>query len=99
MDPIEQGKLFVATQRRYRDWTIKHVSGYVHGVVDGLNRDKPQEVYVQRLLKPKRNLYTIGYITGFIDAQGNDVAFDLGMRFKFAPKTIDYRWWESKIPS
>ncbi len=96
MNPIDQGKLFVATQRRFRDWSIKQVSGYVHGVVDGHNRDKPQGVYVRRLFEPKPDIYAMGYVTGFIDAQGSDARFDPGTAFKFVLKAAAYRWWEKE---
>lgn len=94
----EQEILFKLVQNRFKHWSIRQVSGYVHGVNDGLWRSEPKRVYVRGYQKQKP--YAIGYIAGFIDAYGGDAYFTEGIKELLQmhldePKRLNYRWWEN----
>ena len=93
LTPKVQEKLFELSKRRFSNWSTRQVSGYVHGIVDGLTRKKPQRVYVRNydLYDP----YAMGYILGFIDAQGLDAfASPWARSLGFCAGIIYYRWWD-----
>ena len=92
MKPEEQEKFFRLVQKHFPDWSSKRVSGYIHGVVDGLKRSEPRRVYV-RLFKKTRP-YAIGYIYGFIDAYGVDALMaSWSQDLPVGSTSMQYRWW------
>jgi len=94
MTPQDQEKLFKAVKERFHCWGAKQVSGYVHGVVDGLKCNEPQQDYV-RDFKKKRKTYAHGYIYGFVDAYGSDaLTADWSRELpELSMEALEYRWW------
>jgi len=92
----EQEKLFRMVRKRFHDWHIKQVSGYVHGVVDAVRRKEPRRVYVRKI--QKNSSYARGYIYGFIDAYGVDIVttdwYQLILHL-LPNRAPFYRWWQS----
>jgi hypothetical protein len=92
--PQQQERLFKIVRERYKGWDIKQVSGYVHGVADGLKRTEPRQVYIRGFKKNKP--YARGYIYGFIDAYGVDALIaEWGRELNLSGANIVYRWWEN----
>lgn len=92
MKPQDDEKFFQLVKKHFPAWSLKRVSGYVHGVLDGYKRNEPRRVYVRLFKKDKP--YATGYIYGFIDAYGIDALMakwsqDLPVG-NIAP---EYRWW------
>ena len=85
MTPQQQEKLYVATKERYKNWSTRQVSGYVHGVVDGSKHDEQQQKFIDR------NDYCIGYIYGFYDAQGDNVIVKILDR---PNRRSEPKWWK-----
>ncbi len=95
MKSKDQEKLFAAVREHFKTWSVEQVSGYVHGVVDGLKHDEPQQDYVQKSLA--RETYAIGYIYGFVDASGADVVdteWCKRISWIHDNTVIEFRWWE-----
>ena len=97
MTPRLQEKLFQLARQRYADWDTKKLSGYVHGIVDGLRRDEPRAVYLRSFRKQKP--YAIGYIYGFIDTYGADAFFSewIGDLDGITERSMEWRWWEDAL--
>ncbi|GAH37731.1 unnamed protein product, partial [marine sediment metagenome] len=86
MTPQEQEKLFKKVRRRFRRWSERKCSGYVHGVVDEARRKTANP----EMVKYRNEAYCCGYLCGFIDARG----FDAASRYKYIIRPIGYyRWW------
>ncbi len=93
--------LFKRVRKKFRQWSPSKCSGYVHGVHDGLEADRPKPPatdYIQDVLiygAFEARDYSIGYFYGFVDAYGTDVRPTLW--YREAPTTISrvisYRWW------
>lgn len=97
MIPTLQEKLFLLVRQKFPDWNVRRLSGYVHGVVDGLRRDEPRRVYVRGFTHKKP--YALGYIYGFIDAYGGDAFFSewIGELEGLTERSLDYRWYEEQL--
>jgi len=93
LTPKVQEKLFELSKRRFSNWSTRQVSGYVHGIVDGLTRKQPRRVYVRNYHEADR--YAIGYIDGFVAAYGPDVFVDSWTKYMVInPDNIEHRWWD-----
>jgi len=89
LTPKVQEKLFELSRKRYPDWSTRQISGYVHGIVDGLTRKQPRRVYERDIDKPDR--YACGYMYGFYDANGATGCVEIwGQKSRM----IEHRWWE-----
>ena len=98
LSPNEQSKLFTAARERFKKWTSRQVSGYVHGVTRGLAHDRPHQDYIDA--GKKREKYALGYIQGFIDAYGTD-ALAAKWCSELAELNLvlfdcNYRWWNDE---
>lgn len=90
MTPQEQEALFARVKERFCNRPYTWASGYVHGVVDGLERSEPRLEYLQDY---KTRPYAGGYMYGFIDAFGSDID-KWYENLDLDPNPADYRWWE-----
>ncbi|HEC62412.1 MAG TPA: hypothetical protein ENI27_09225 [bacterium] len=88
MTVIEQEKLFKRVQKRFFVYhTLTWISGYIHGVIDGLEKDEPRSEYIK-----VHGPYATGYKYGFADAYGSDALCKWSV--PTMPQGPDYRWWE-----
>ena len=95
MTEQEQIALFERVQKRFRRWSKRKCSGYVHGIVDEGSIPIPQA----DMLNNRQDEYNVCYVYGFIDARGPDVLSESW--FKLHPVISgcgisypDYRWWD-----
>jgi hypothetical protein len=66
----EQEQLFTELRASHPEWAPKFCSGYVHGAVDELLRDKPKGTYI--IDAGKKEQYALGYLVGFAVRRGTD---------------------------
>lgn len=103
MNAREAEELFKRTRRKFRRWAAAKCSGYVHGVRDGLAAAKPHPTeigYINDIIREGEEApnYAIGYLYGFVDAYGSDIA--VRRWYRRVTKALDcdhlkseYRWW------
>lgn len=91
MNSQDQEKLFKLVRKRFKNWTVKKASGYVHGVNDCLEEREPFPAYALGMIT---SAYATGYRFGFVDAYGSDALLKWEL-----PASIpaDYRWWANAI--
>ena len=92
--PKEQEKFFKLVRAKFKDWSAKKASGYVHGVVDATSRAQPRRVYIRKFDKSE---YASGYIYGFIDCHGADALYDIthsrDFKGQLGTRCLDHLWW------
>lgn len=93
----EQIALFERVRKRFRRWSKRKCSGYVHGIMDESNRAKPQPCVASCL----PDEYYVAYVYGFVDARGPDATceewYTIDPRYRtvgLATFKLDYRWWD-----
>jgi len=102
MTPTEDEQLFTRVRRKFRRWSVKKASGYVHGVRQGeaaLTPFRIDAAYANAVMDQGTDAddYAIGYVYGFIDAYGSDVTATMWFKrvsraLRVQPK-IEYHWW------
>lgn len=90
----EQETLFKTVCKRFSAWGAEKCSGYVHGIVDEGISPVLNLAYVQRT-----DDYAVGYILGYINARGEDVAQDAWFaqwakdHHYCLATNLNFRWW------
>lgn len=90
----EQEVLFTAVRERFPAWGTEKCSGYVHGIVDEGISPIPDLTYVSRT-----DDYAVGYVLGYINARGEDVAQDAWIsrwardHHYCLTANLNFRWW------
>jgi len=75
MTPDYQEKLFTSLRNAHPAWSVRRVSGYVHGANDESRLDQPM-----RDMQKRRDEYALGYLIGFAVRRGEDAEHEKWFR-------------------
>lgn len=87
----DQEKLFGRVKQRFPRWADKKCSGYVHGVVDEIQRKEPDAMTV-RFAMGHGHQYAEGYLCGFMDARGSDILEHTWTQLLV--HKLAFEWWK-----
>lgn len=102
MNESDQQDLFKRVQKRFRAWSERKCSGYVHGIADEASDLEPLSCATSNLQEEEhlQDEYYIAYLYGFIDARGPDVLSEDWYKSNFqavaSPTKMDFQWWVKK---
>lgn len=94
----ESERLFIRVKKRFNTNDI-FASGYVHGVSDGMDANRPKPKYGHDFFASSDQaptVYAKGYIFGYVDAYGEDVFRnfrDFHVFRVIAKRPASFRWW------
>lgn len=90
MNLSEQEQLFKRIRRRFRQWSVRQCSGYIHGIVDQYQDLPPSPDMTESIQYTEvGNTYAIGYLYGYADALGPDAEVQ-----SWCIGKVECRWWK-----
>ena len=86
-------ELFKKVFHRFHSRGTSWISGYVHGVQDEAQQARPTLLYLEKF--GANDDYSNGYVYGFVDARGEDVAVADWFPKSIGLRAIEWKWWNA----